>query len=188
MLGLHTKKMHLYLKSVLGVFVGQRGACAAWQGEFVWHFNMKLQTRTMRGHRTPGVHVMYYSSSEKHGEGNSAGRGLNQYFSRVDALYIWHTRMVYTLGGCICKVAYSLKKWIDHSYSKHRLGGAERTCVILYAPVTVSLFHRGNWEAIMAEIPILNPTNAAVPSSRLAPPHGSTCSPFRCARTGKKVP
>lgn len=56
---------------------------------------------------------------------------------------------------------------MDNSYCKHRLEGTERTCVILHAPDSVSLFHRGNLEAIMAEIPLLYPTNAAVPSWRL---------------------
>lgn len=44
----------------------------------------------MRGHRTPGVHVMYYSSSEKHGEGNPAGRGLNLFFPGL-MLFIFDT-------------------------------------------------------------------------------------------------
>lgn len=49
------------------------------------------------------------------------------------------------------------KTKIDRSYSKHRLRGTERMCVILYTPVTVPLFHRGNFEANMAQIPLLNP-------------------------------
>lgn len=42
----YIKNMHLYLKSVFAGCSGDGGAC-------VWHFNMKLQTRTMRGHWTP---------------------------------------------------------------------------------------------------------------------------------------
>lgn len=40
---------------------------------------------------------------------------------------------------------------IGRSYRTHLLRGVRRTCVTLYPPVTVALFHRGNSEANMAE-------------------------------------
>lgn len=69
----------------------------------------------MRGHRTPGVHVMHYSSTEKYGEGNPAGRGLTPIFPGLMLFtFVTQTRLKRHLAVIEMYPMVERIKWIIH--------------------------------------------------------------------------
>lgn len=80
---------------------------AAHRGEIVWHFNTKLQPRTMHGHRTPDEHGLHYSSAETSVVG---GMGV--------VVSMKHWNEIFDI--------YFKCRWKNRIHCLHRLKGAER--------------------------------------------------------------
>lgn len=155
------------------------------RGDGVHSFDILTRSRrweqcVVTGHLASTLFIIHHP--KKHGEGNPSGRGPSLYFSGL-ILFIFNTNARFKRHMVVFAKNNVIKIKTDNSCSKHRR--SEEGWVILHPPVTVSLFHRENLEANMAEILILSPTTAAIPPKTHTPPPSGHIVAVSVRKTGK---